>query len=68
MFFFFNYRSVEYIMYYQITTWLHEEQDGHGQGKWEGKQKGKSDKSDSVLPNSLYTYSKMSLSLQEKAA
>jgi hypothetical protein len=24
--------------------WLQEEQDEHGQGKWEGKQKGKSDK------------------------
>jgi hypothetical protein len=23
---------------------LHEKQDEHGQGKWEGKQKGKSDK------------------------
>jgi hypothetical protein len=25
-------------------SWLQEEQDEHGQGKWEGKQKGKSDK------------------------
>jgi hypothetical protein len=24
--------------------WLHEEQDEHEHGKWEGKQKGKSDK------------------------
>jgi hypothetical protein len=25
------------------SNWLHEEQDGHRQEKWEGKQKGKSD-------------------------
>jgi hypothetical protein len=25
-------------------NWLQEEQDEHGQGKWEGKQKGKGDK------------------------
>jgi hypothetical protein len=25
-------------------TWLQDEQDEHGHGKWEGKQKGKSDK------------------------
>jgi hypothetical protein len=29
---------------YFISDWLQEEQDEHGQGKWEGKQKGKSDK------------------------
>jgi hypothetical protein len=27
-----------------IEKWLKEEQDEHGHGKWEGKQKGKSDK------------------------
>jgi hypothetical protein len=27
-----------------IMAWLQEEQDEHGQGKWEKKQKGKSDK------------------------
>jgi hypothetical protein len=29
---------------FESMNWLQEEQNEHGQGKWEGKQKGKSDK------------------------